>query len=736
MSAASVRATGIGFVLRNRIAFVCAFVLFIVLAGTGTAAALWQTSASLTASAGVATVADNSCVGSTFITNGSFETPPVTGVTTRAMSPWVTTDTAGIEVWPDETFSVDSILGNQFIELNASRAATVSQTITTTPGQTLQWSLVHRGREGADTMEVLIGASVAAGVSQRTITDGVGAWVRYSGAYTVPANQGSTTFSMKSVSTYNNQASIGNLIDGVSFGTGPCLSSVSTVRNTNNNGAAVRPGDILEYTTSIKNNGGTPAITTVFSDVLSASLTPVTGSLATTGGGSATLTAPRTLTARLGLGATATVGGIIDPGITATFTFRATVAPGTGGTTIDYSPEVSYSDRLAPAWMLSAAPPALSTPVLAGADIVATVNGPAYAAPGKTVTYQFVLANASAVAATGVTFTGTLPRTFTMSGNFTRTGSMPEPNCSVVTNSTTVVYTCTVGNYAANATGSLSVNGTFTGNNNTVLTTTMTAASTSNDPNTGNNTSSLTTTLDTNVPGNVTQNAATATSANQTTLNWTAASDNYIVASYNIYGPTGDTVIATSTSTSFTVTGLTPGGTTSYRIKAVDGAGNVSNNFSSTVTVTTPLAALPPASIYSIVNPNAFCVDADASGQAAGTKLIQYTCNNGMNQRWQFVATSDGYYTIHPQYTTAISWGVVSASNADYAKVELSATNANATTQQWMPVPVSNGRVKFVNRSSSRCLDVPNNIADSGAWLQQYSCNDTTAQYFALTAVN
>ncbi|MGW4794982.1 GH12 family glycosyl hydrolase domain-containing protein, partial [Nonomuraea sp. NPDC004297] len=88
-------------------------------------------------------------------------------------------------------------------------------------------------------------------------------------------------------------------------------------------------------------------------------------------------------------------------------------------------------------------------------------------------------------------------------------------------------------------------------------------------------------------PGNP---GATGTTATGTTLTWGAATDSggSGLAGYDIMRATGDTFTraGTSTTTSYTDTGLTPATTYRYRIRARDGAGNLSPD-SATVTVTT-----------------------------------------------------------------------------------------------------------------------------------------------------
>ena len=47
--------------------------------------------------------------------------------------------------------------GNQFVELNADEESSLYQIVNTEPGKMYRWSLSHRGREGLDTMALIIG---------------------------------------------------------------------------------------------------------------------------------------------------------------------------------------------------------------------------------------------------------------------------------------------------------------------------------------------------------------------------------------------------------------------------------------------------------------------------------------------------------------------------------------------------------------------------------------------------
>ncbi|WJK32247.1 S8 family serine peptidase [Solwaraspora sp. WMMA2065] len=102
--------------------------------------------------------------------------------------------------------------------------------------------------------------------------------------------------------------------------------------------------------------------------------------------------------------------------------------------------------------------------------------------------------------------------------------------------------------------------------------------------------STVTDTVAPSTPGTPVASGVTATSA---TLTWTASTDNVGVVGYEIERATGGGGFAsagTSATNSFTATGLTPGTSYQFRVRAEDAAGNLSS-FSSAVTVNTPTGA-------------------------------------------------------------------------------------------------------------------------------------------------
>ena len=107
---------------------------------------------------------------------------------------------------------------------------------------------------------------------------------------------------------------------------------------------------------------------------------------------------------------------------------------------------------------------------------------------------------------------------------------------------------------------------------------------------------------DTTPPTAPTGLTATAVSASQINLSWTASTDNVGVTGYRVErcqgaGCSGFAQVAAPTGTSHSSTALTPGTSYSFRVRATDGAGNLSQ-YSAVASATTPGA--PQAQVYFI----------------------------------------------------------------------------------------------------------------------------------------
>ena len=142
---------------------------------------------------------------------------------------------------------------------------------------------------------------------------------------------------------------------------------------------------------------------------------------------------------------------------------------------------------------------------------------------------------------------------------------------------------------------------------------------------------------------------ATVVSSTAIDLGWTASTDDVKVEHYNVYRSTNGlafSLVGTSTTTGFADLGV-PGGTTNtYRVTAVDKAGNES--VASSVTASTPLA------VIAVTSPNGGESWAGGSTQRItwtsrdiSNVKLEYTFNNGStwNMIASAVAASTGSYT-------------------------------------------------------------------------------------------
>jgi len=150
-------------------------------------------------------------------------------------------------------------------------------------------------------------------------------------------------------------------------------------------------------------------------------------------------------------------------------------------------------------------------------------------------------------------------------------------------------------------------------------------------------------TLPPTAPGNLT---VTAISSTQINLSWTASTDNVGVTGYKVERCSGTACsnfvqFATSTTTTYSDTGLTPSTSYSYRVRATDAAGNLST-YSNSGSASTP--APPPISVS--ITP--------VRGGVDFTQSLNFTANlqndvTGAGVTW----TSSGGSFSSPGKTTA-----------------------------------------------------------------------------------
>ncbi len=148
-------------------------------------------------------------------------------------------------------------------------------------------------------------------------------------------------------------------------------------------------------------------------------------------------------------------------------------------------------------------------------------------------------------------------------------------------------------------------------------------------------------TSDTQAPTNPTGLSSSNVQKTSVSLSWTASTDNVGVTGYDVYQ--GNAVVATATSTSYTVTGLTANTAYSFRVKAKDAAGNESG-FSNTVSVTTSNDTTDPT----------YCA---SNGKSIADEYIGNVSLGSINNT---TTGSNGGYGDYTSQSTSLSKGVAS----------------------------------------------------------------------------
>lgn len=164
---------------------------------------------------------DCASVGENRLVDGSFEAPLVGTCNNGHFCQFPASDVPGwdtsselqqIEIWNDQNAGVAAQDGKQFVELDASTPDTVFQDLALLPGQLMYWSFFHRGRNGLESLELLLG-SPDAPLSQGVLESPSDTWTTYSGLYQVGVDETITRFALAS----RTGTSEGNLVDAVVF---------------------------------------------------------------------------------------------------------------------------------------------------------------------------------------------------------------------------------------------------------------------------------------------------------------------------------------------------------------------------------------------------------------------------------------------------------------------------------------------------------------------------------------
>jgi Calcineurin-like phosphoesterase len=224
-------------------------------------------------------------------------------------------------------------------------------------------------------------------------------------------------------------------------------------------------------------------------------------------------------------------------------------------------------------------------------------------------------------------------------------------------------------------------------------------------------------------PGNLT---ATAAGTGRIDLSWTASSDDFGVASYEVFRDGATTPTGTSSTTSFADTAVGPGETHTYTVKAVDSAGQRSVA-SNPATATTP--STPPATL-------AFVRQATGS-TASGTSFavpISSTAGNALVASIAIGAGSTGSVTsVTDSAGNAWTKGPVGFLSGSSTRIELwYRTNAAAVTG----VTVNLNTAKAASANVAEFRGVAASSALDAAAGNTGTASSTTAATPSITTTN
>ena len=189
--------------------------------------------------------------------------------------------------------------------------------------------------------------------------------------------------------------------------------------------------------------------------------------------------------------------------------------------------------------------------------------------------------------------------------------------------------------------------------------------------------SSSTDTTAPSTPASLASSNITSTSA---TISWTASTDNIGVTGYKIFN--NGTQVGTSTSTSYSLTGLTAGTTYSVTVQAYDAAGNTSTS-SSALSVTTTSASTFTELYFSEYlegssnNKAVEISNRTSSSIALSTYSIKKQVNGSTT--WTAVATLSGTLAANSTYVVAHSSYALTCSGTINLKTSSLDFNGNDT---------------------------------------------------------
>lgn len=133
---------------------------------------------------------------------------------------------------------------------------------------------------------------------------------------------------------------------------------------------------------------------------------------------------------------------------------------------------------------------------------------------------------------------------------------------------------------------------------------------------------------------------------------------------------------------------------------------------------------------YKLINRSSGkALDVTGGSTANGGDVIQWTSNNGNNQKWVITNMNNGYKLINVNSGKALD--VYNSSTADGGDV-IQWTDNGQNNQRWNITDLGNGYYNLVNVNSGKLLDVDNSSTADGANVLQWSNNGGYNQQWQL----
>ncbi len=141
------------------------------------------------------------------------------------------------------------------------------------------------------------------------------------------------------------------------------------------------------------------------------------------------------------------------------------------------------------------------------------------------------------------------------------------------------------------------------------------------------------------------------------------------------------------------------------------------------------VTSFPWAGVYEIQCVSSGQVlDVTGGSTANDAAVIQYDYDDGRNQLWNFIPTSNGYYQIF-NANSALDLNVTGASTANKALI-IQYQFGTQGNDQWLPVGQPDGSTAFYNRNSGLVLDLPSFSTSEKTQFEQYQANGGSNQHF------